>query len=143
MPRLQPTMLAGFMAFLTTSALAQTAPTATAPATVPPATGSGNNWLWLILLVVLVGAAIWYFRNARNTSSTSSSTMGSTTTSAGPLGVDRDRVAGSARQAKGALEEGAGTILGDAKMQADGKLDQAAGKAQNTVGGIKDTLRGS
>ncbi len=139
MPRLQPTMLAGFMAFLTTSALAQTAPTATAPATAPPATGSGNNWLWLILLVVLVGAAIWYFRNARNTSSTSSST----TSSAGPLDVDRDRVVGSARQAKGALEEGAGAILGDAKMQADGKLDQAAGKAQNTVGGIKDTLRGS
>ena len=54
----------------------------------------------------------------------------------------RDRVAGSAEQLKGATKEGAGKILGDTKLQAEGRAEQAAGKAQNTVGGVKDTLRG-
>nr|WP_043750398.1 CsbD family protein [Methylobacterium nodulans] len=56
--------------------------------------------------------------------------------------MDRDRIAGSAEQAKGSLKEGVGNVLGDAKLQAEGKLDKAEGKAQSTVGGIKDTLRG-
>ena len=33
-------------------------------------------------------------------------------------------------------------MLGDAKLQTDGKAEQAAGKVQNAVGGLKDTLRG-
>jgi uncharacterized protein YjbJ (UPF0337 family) len=32
--------------------------------------------------------------------------------------------------------------LGDAKLQSDGKAEQAAGKVQNVVGGVKDTLKG-
>ena len=32
-------------------------------------------------------------------------------------------------------------VLGDTKLQAEGKLDKAEGRAQNTAGGIKDTLR--
>jgi uncharacterized protein YjbJ (UPF0337 family) len=34
----------------------------------------------------------------------------------------------------------AGKIMSDSKMQAEGKLDCAARKAQNTVGGIKDKV---
>ena len=30
----------------------------------------------------------------------------------------------------------------NAKLQADGKADKAAGKIQNAVGGVKDALRG-
>ena len=71
--------------------------------------------------------------------SAGSGTTASGTTSMGP---DRDRVAGSAQQAKGSIKEGVGSVLGDAKLQAEGKLDKAEGKAQNTVGGIKDTLKG-
>ena len=56
--------------------------------------------------------------------------------------IDKDRIEGSAEQAKGKLKEGAGKILGDAKMEDEGKADQVKGKIQNTVGGIKDTLRG-
>ena len=56
--------------------------------------------------------------------------------------MDKDRIEGSAEQAKGKVKEVAGKITGDSKLQGEGKADQAAGKIQNTIGGIKDTLRG-
>lgn len=56
--------------------------------------------------------------------------------------MDKDRVAGSAKQAKGAVKEAVGKVTGDSKLQAEGKSDKAAGKIQNAVGGLKDTLRG-
>jgi len=56
--------------------------------------------------------------------------------------MDRDRIKGSARQAKGAIKEAAGKALGDAKLEGEGKADKTAGKVQNAVGGIKDALRG-
>ena len=33
-------------------------------------------------------------------------------------------------------------VTGDAKLEAEGKADKLAGKVQNAVGGLKDTLRG-
>ena len=56
--------------------------------------------------------------------------------------MDKDRIKGSAQQAKGAIKEVAGKVTGDAKLEAEGKADKAAGKVQNAVGGLKDTLRG-
>lgn len=56
--------------------------------------------------------------------------------------MDKDRIAGAAKQAKGAVKEVAGKVTGDAKLQAEGKADKTAGKIQNAVGGVKDTLRG-
>ena len=56
--------------------------------------------------------------------------------------MDKDRMKGSLRQAKGAVKEAVGKALGDAKLKGEGKADKAAGKAQNAVGGLKDTLRG-
>jgi uncharacterized protein YjbJ (UPF0337 family) len=55
--------------------------------------------------------------------------------------MDKDRIEGSANQAKGALKEAAGKVTGDAKLQAEGTADKAAGKVQNAVGGVKDALR--
>lgn len=55
--------------------------------------------------------------------------------------MDKDRVAGTAKQAKGSLKHVAGSILGDSKMKAEGEAEKAAGKVQNTVGGLKDKLR--
>ena len=55
--------------------------------------------------------------------------------------MDKDRVAGAAKQVKGNIKEGVGKLTGDAKTQAEGKADQAAGKVQNTVGGLKDKAR--
>jgi len=56
--------------------------------------------------------------------------------------MDKDRIEGSAQQVKGGVKEVIGKITGDAKLQADGKAEKAAGKIQNAVGGLKDTLRG-
>jgi uncharacterized protein YjbJ (UPF0337 family) len=56
--------------------------------------------------------------------------------------MDKDRIEGSAKQAKGAIKEVAGKVTCDAKLEAEGKSDKAAGKVQNAVGGLKDTLRG-
>lgn len=56
--------------------------------------------------------------------------------------MDKDRIKGSAEQAKGAIKETAGKIIGDAKLESEGKADKAAGKVQNAVGGLKDAIRG-
>ena len=56
--------------------------------------------------------------------------------------MDKDRIAGSAKVIKGTVKEAVGKALGDAKLNAEGKADKIEGKAQNAVGGIKDTLRG-
>jgi uncharacterized protein YjbJ (UPF0337 family) len=56
--------------------------------------------------------------------------------------ADDDRVEGSMKKMKGDLKEGAGKVLGDSKMQAEGKADKTEGKIQNAVGGIKDAIRG-
>jgi uncharacterized protein YjbJ (UPF0337 family) len=55
--------------------------------------------------------------------------------------MDKDRVAGSVKQAKGALKEAAGKVIGDTKLAAEGKSEKAEGKIQNTLGGVKDTLK--
>jgi uncharacterized protein YjbJ (UPF0337 family) len=56
--------------------------------------------------------------------------------------MDKDRMAGSVKQARGSVKEAVGKATGDAKLKAGGKTDQAAGKVQNAVGGVKDALRG-
>ena len=56
--------------------------------------------------------------------------------------VDKDRIRGSAEQAKGKVKEVVGKVTGDRKLEDEGKADQFKGKVQNAVGGLKDTLRG-
>jgi len=55
--------------------------------------------------------------------------------------MNKDRIQGSADQAKGAIKEGAGKLMGDAKLQAEGAMDKAKGKVQNAVGGAKDAIK--
>ena len=55
--------------------------------------------------------------------------------------MDKDRIEGALKHAKGVVEETAGKLLGDAKLQADGKADKAAGQVQNLVGGLKDAVK--
>jgi uncharacterized protein YjbJ (UPF0337 family) len=55
--------------------------------------------------------------------------------------MDKDRVVGAAKQAKGAIKETAGKAVGDAKLTAEGKSDKVEGKIQNAVGGLKDALK--
>ena len=55
--------------------------------------------------------------------------------------MDKDRIQGSFEQAKGKVKEVAGKASGDSKLEAEGKTQQVAGKVQNTIGGIKDTVK--
>jgi len=55
--------------------------------------------------------------------------------------MDRNRIVGSGKQIKGSIKETVGKIVGDAKLQLDGKADRAEGKVQNMVGTIKDSLK--
>ncbi len=55
--------------------------------------------------------------------------------------ADHDRVEGAAKNIGGKIKEGFGNLTGDEKLKAEGKADQVEGKVQNTVGGIKDTVR--
>lgn len=54
---------------------------------------------------------------------------------------DHDRVEGAAKNMGGKVKEAAGKVTGDEKLKAEGRADQAAGKVQNAVGGLKDTFR--
>src|ERR1700730_1826890 len=56
--------------------------------------------------------------------------------------IDKDRIKGSAEQAKGKVKEWTGKALGDKKTESEGKADQLKGKVQNAVGGLKDAMRG-
>jgi uncharacterized protein YjbJ (UPF0337 family) len=56
--------------------------------------------------------------------------------------IDRDRIAGSAKVVKGKVKQAVGEAVGDAKLKTQGRADEIEGKVQNTVGGIKDTLKG-
>jgi uncharacterized protein YjbJ (UPF0337 family) len=54
---------------------------------------------------------------------------------------DHDRIEGAAKNIGGKIKEAAGKVTGDENLKAEGRADQVEGKVQNTVGGIKDTLR--
>ncbi len=55
--------------------------------------------------------------------------------------MDKDRIIGAAKQAKGSVKQAIGAATGDAKLQADGKADKAEGAVQNAIGGVKDAVR--
>jgi uncharacterized protein YjbJ (UPF0337 family) len=55
--------------------------------------------------------------------------------------MDKDRIAGAAKQAKGAVKEAVGKAVGDHKLVVEGKTDKVEGKVQNAVGGLKDALK--
>jgi uncharacterized protein YjbJ (UPF0337 family) len=56
--------------------------------------------------------------------------------------MDKDRIKGSAEQAKGSVKQAAGKVFGDKKLETQGSADKAKGKLQNAVGGLKDSVRG-
>lgn len=55
--------------------------------------------------------------------------------------MDKDRAIGAAKTASGSVQEKAGKVLGDKKLEADGAAKKVEGKIQNAVGGVKDTVR--
>jgi uncharacterized protein YjbJ (UPF0337 family) len=52
--------------------------------------------------------------------------------------MNEDRVAGTAKNIGGQVEEGFGRVTGDYKTQAEGRIRQAAGAAQDLYGQARD-----
>jgi uncharacterized protein YjbJ (UPF0337 family) len=50
-----------------------------------------------------------------------------------------DRIEGAAREGLGHVQDAVGGLVGNAGVQAKGKLNQAAGSAQGAYGKVKDT----
>ncbi len=55
--------------------------------------------------------------------------------------MDKDRIAGAAKELKGSVKETVGKLVGDAKLQTDGAADKVEGKIQNAIGGLKDAVK--
>jgi uncharacterized protein YjbJ (UPF0337 family) len=55
--------------------------------------------------------------------------------------VDKDRIAGAAKEFKGSVKETIGKAAGDAKLESDGKAEKVEGEIQNAIGGLKDALK--
>ena len=57
------------------------------------------------------------------------------------MSIDKDRVEGAAKKKIGEAKEAVGKALGDEKLKREGQGEKAVGSIQNTVGGVKDSLR--
>ncbi len=55
--------------------------------------------------------------------------------------VDENEIEGAARDLGGKVQDAVGGLTGDASTQAEGKWNQAAGKAQKTFGAAADEIR--
>jgi uncharacterized protein YjbJ (UPF0337 family) len=55
--------------------------------------------------------------------------------------MDKDRIAGAAKQVKGSVKEALGKITGDTATQAEGAAEKTEGKVQGGIGKAKDTVR--
>jgi uncharacterized protein YjbJ (UPF0337 family) len=55
--------------------------------------------------------------------------------------MDKDRIAGAAKDFAGQAEGTIGDVTGDAETQASGRVREATGKAQNLYGQAKDQIK--
>ena len=55
--------------------------------------------------------------------------------------MDKNRIEGSIKEVKGAAKETIGKVVGDAKLESEGKAERAEGKIQNAIGGLADKVR--
>ena len=55
--------------------------------------------------------------------------------------MDKDRIEGGAKAAKGSMKEAIGKIVGSKTTQAEGAAEKATGESQEAAGKGKDALR--
>ena len=55
--------------------------------------------------------------------------------------MNKDQVKGRATEAKGDIKEAAGKMVGNQKLQGEGLVDQAKGKAQAGLGDAKEKVK--
>jgi uncharacterized protein YjbJ (UPF0337 family) len=57
------------------------------------------------------------------------------------IAMDKNRIAGDAKEAKGTLKDTIGKVTGDDELRAEGKADKAIGKVQSTIGSMMVAVR--
>ncbi len=57
--------------------------------------------------------------------------------------MDKNRIEGGAKEVKGTVKEAVGKLVGNERLEAEGKIDKAAGEAQSTLGKAKDAVKGA
>jgi uncharacterized protein YjbJ (UPF0337 family) len=55
--------------------------------------------------------------------------------------MDKNRIEGAARQAKGSIKEAVGKVTGNRDLEIEGKADKVAGEAQSAAGKAKDAVK--
>ena len=55
--------------------------------------------------------------------------------------VDSNQIKGGAKELGGTIKEAAGKLVGNERLQAEGEIDQAAGKTQKNYGKVKDAVK--
>jgi uncharacterized protein YjbJ (UPF0337 family) len=55
--------------------------------------------------------------------------------------VNRDQVAGLAKQMKGSVKQAAGKATGNRRTEVEGVADKIAGKVQKAYGDVKDKVK--
>ena len=55
--------------------------------------------------------------------------------------MNKDQVKGRVEQAKGAVKEKTGKIIGNKKLETEGELDKVGGKAQAGFGDLKEDVK--
>ncbi len=55
--------------------------------------------------------------------------------------MNKDQVKGRVEQAKGSVKEAAGKVVGNQRLEDEGRADKAAGKVQSTYGDVKKDVK--
>jgi uncharacterized protein YjbJ (UPF0337 family) len=56
--------------------------------------------------------------------------------------MNKDRLVGTAKAAKGTVKEMAGKAIGDTRLESAGRIERLVGRIQRAFGGLKDAIRG-
>ena len=55
--------------------------------------------------------------------------------------MDKDRVEGGAKRAKGSVKQGGGKLTGNDRTEAEGSAEKSQGKVRGKVSRVKDVVR--
>lgn len=55
--------------------------------------------------------------------------------------VNKDQIKGRVKEVKGKIKEVAGDLVGNEKLEAEGKIEKNLGKAQARIGDVKQDVR--
>jgi uncharacterized protein YjbJ (UPF0337 family) len=80
------------------------------------------------------------FENGRNRSRPTSFVLARSTQEMRDM-VNKDQVAGVAKQVKGSVKEAAGKATGNKRTQAEGTAERVAGKVQKAYGDVKEKVK--